>query len=262
MAFELITKLGLYTLNLCSAIGDFTQFLAHAIKILFTTPLKMGQIRTQIMHVGVESSPIIILTGSFTGLALALQSYVGFSRFGAESFIGGVVAMGMMRELGPVLAGLMITARAGSAMAAELATMNITEQIDALKTLRIDPYQYLIIPRLLAGIIVTPCLALFSMLFGIAAGYFFCTHMLELNSEIYFASIRNFIELSDMTVGLIKASFFGLIISWVGSYYGYHASGGAQAVGNATTRSVVLSSILILIANYLLSSFLLQTGLG
>ncbi len=261
MALELISKLGLYTLKVCSLIGDFTQFLARAIKVLCTMPLKMKLVRIQIMRLGVESSLIIILTGSFTGLALALQAYVGFSRFGAESFIGGVVAMAMTRDLGPVLAALMITARAGSAMAAELAMMNTTEQIDALRTLCIDPYQYLIIPRLIAGIMVTPCLALFSMLFGIASGFVFCTYLLALNPEIYFASIRNFVEPADLAVGLIKAGVFGVIISWVGAYYGYHARG-ERAVGSATTRSVVVASVLILVTNYLLSSFLLQTGLG
>ncbi len=206
--------------------------------------------------IGVESFNIVMLTGGFTGMVLALQSYVGFQRVGGEQFIGSVVALGMVRELGPVLTGLMVTGRAGSAIAAEIGTMSITEQIDALRTLRINVYQYLVVPRIIASTIMLPCLATFSMIFGVLGGYFVCVHILELSPEDYRHSIRAYVELKDILGGLIKSAVFGFILSWVGTYKGYYTSGGARGVGDATTQSVVLSSIMILISNYFLTELL------
>jgi phospholipid/cholesterol/gamma-HCH transport system permease protein len=262
MPLQLLDKLGGITLTITRRFIGFVLFLVRTLTVLTRSRLNKRQLCDQIIHIGIESLPIIILTGSFTGLALALQSYVGFHRFGAEDFVGTVVALGMIRELGPVLAALMVMGRAGSAMAAELGSMRITEQIDALITLQVDPYRYLIAPRFLAGVISMPCLALFSMIFGILGGYIFCVHVLSLNSETYISSIRQFVLFSDIAVGLTKSLFFGLIIAWVGSYYGYNASDGARGVGRATTQSVVAGSVLILIANYFLSSFLFKSGLG
>lgn len=206
--------------------------------------------------IGVESFNIIMLTGLFTGMVVALQSYIGFQRVGGEQFIGAVVALGMVRELGPVLTGLMVTGRAGSAIAAEIGTMRITEQIDALRTLRVDPFQYLIIPRIVASTIMLPCLAAFSMIFGIFGGYLVCVYMLELSPEDYYSSMRSYVELKDIISGLIKSVVFGLLLSWVGTYKGYYTSGGARGVGIATTQSVVLSSIMILMSNYFLTKLL------
>ncbi len=262
MSLRLVTQLGSYTLSSVIALTQFITFFGATTYALCTSSLKVHQMRSQIMKIGIESVPIILLTGSFTGLALALQSYVGFSRFGAHGFMGAVVAMGMMRELGPVLTGLMVTARAGSAMAAELATMRATEQIDALKTLAINPVQYLIVPRLVASVIAVPCLTILSMFCGIGAGYFFYGRVLELNAEHYITSIRNIAEFSDMLVGIIKSIFFGIIIAIAGSYCGYTAEGGAEGIGKATTRCVIIGCLLILIANYLISTFLFQAGLG
>src|SRR5581483_3301193 len=199
---------------------------------------------------------IVVLTGSFTGMVFALQSYIGFQRVGGEQFIGAVVALGMIRELGPVLTGLMVTGRACSAIAAEIGTMQITEQIDALKTLRVNPFQYLVVPRILGGTIIMPFLTLFSMIFGIVGGYFICTYVLELSPEDYINSIKSYVELADITGGLKKATAFGLILSWVGCYKGYTTSGGARGVGISTTQSVVQSSIMILISNYFLTKML------
>jgi phospholipid/cholesterol/gamma-HCH transport system permease protein len=260
MPLRLAARLGELAFTFCSRVGAFVLFLAQSIRVLFRTPLKVSYVLAQIKHIGVESLPIIVLTGAFIGLALALQSYVALSKLGAHNFIGAIVSLGMIREVGPIITALMVTARAGSAITAELGIMNITEQIDALKTLGIDPYHYLVIPRLLGGIIAVPCLTLFSMFCGIAGGYLFYTHMLELNPENYLAGIRQFVGLNDMGVGIIKSCFFGLIISWVGTYYGCTTFGGARAVGNATTQSVVVSSILILMANYFLSFFIYQLG--
>ncbi len=184
-------------------------------------------------RIGVESLNIIILTGLFTGMVLALQTYIGFQRVGGEQLIGAIVALGIIRELGPVLTGLMVTGRAGSAITAEIGTMIITEQIDALKTLRINVFQYLVIPRIVASTFILPFLTLFSMIFGIIGGYIVCVHVLELSPEDYETSIRNYVEMADIRGGLIKAAFFGLILSWVGTYKGMHTHGGARGVGDA-----------------------------
>lgn len=232
------------------------MFFWHAIKTGLTTRLKLSKVVTQMNRIGVESFNIIVLTGGFTGMVFALQSYIGFQRVGGEQFIGAVVALGMTRELGPVLTGLMVTGRAGSAITAEIGTMRITEQLDALKTLRINIFQYLVIPRMLASTIILPCLSAFSMIFGIIGGYVVCVHVLSLSPEDYRKSIESYLEFNDIRGGLIKSAVFGLILSWVGTYKGYNTSGGARGVGIATTQSVVLSSIMILIANYFLTKLL------
>ncbi len=257
-AIRFVNSVGSYTLDLCDNIGAFVLFLVHAVKTLFTTRLKLSKYFFQANRVGVESFLIIVLTGTFAGMVFALQSYIGFQRVGGEQFIGAVVALGMIRELGPVLTGLMVTGRACSAIAAEIGTMRITEQIDALTTLRLDTFQYLIVPRILAGITIVPCLTVFSMIFGIMGGYAVCVHVLELSPEDYMNSIKNYVELSDITRGLTKSCVFGLILSWVGTYKGFNTFGGARGVGIATTQSVVMSSIMILIANYFLTKMLEQ----
>jgi phospholipid/cholesterol/gamma-HCH transport system permease protein len=257
-----INFVGQTALSVFTEVGSFVLFLATTIKALFTTRFNWAQFFLHMKRIGVDSFSIIFLTGLSSGLALALQIYIGFHRFGIEEFIGTIVALGMTRELGPVLTGLMVTGRAGSAMAAEIGTMQITEQVDALKTLCINPYQYLIVPRMMAGIVILPFLTIFSMLCGIIGGYIYCVYVVELNADSYVSSIRQWLEMSDITGGLIKSSFFGLILSWVGSYTGYHTHGGARGVGIATTRSVVMGSIMILIANYFLSSFLHTIGVS
>ena len=206
--------------------------------------------------IGVESLTIIILTGTFSGMVFALQSYIGFERVGGEQFIGAVVALGLIRELGPVLSGLMITGRAGSSITAEIGTMRITEQIDALTTLRINTFQYLVIPRILASVIIVPCLTIIAMIFGIIGGYMVCVHVLQLSPEDYTNSITTYVEMADIAGGLIKSCAFGLIMSWVATYKGFYTHGGARGVGIATTQSVVLSSIMILISNYFLTKLL------
>ncbi len=257
-----INFIGRSTMDLLDMVGSFFIFLFNTFKTLFTTKLNTEQLFIQMKRIGVDSFLIIFLTGLSTGLALALQTYIGFHRFGIEEFIGTVVTLGMTRELGPVLTGLMVTGRAGSAMAAEIGTMQITEQIDAIKTLCINPYQYLIVPRVLAGIIIMPFLAIISMICGVIGGYIYCVNVIGLNPESYITSIQQFVELSDINGGLIKSSFFGLILSWVGSYNGYLTRGGALGVGISTTRSVVIGSIMILISNYFLSSFLHAIGIS
>lgn len=262
MVLKYINLIGQWGLKILNIFGNFILFFFTAIKTLFTTRLKIKQLFAQMDRIGVGSFSIVLLTGASTGLALALQTYIGLSRFGAHEFIGVVVALGMTRELGPVMTGLMVSARAGSAMTAELGTMQITEQIDAIKTLSINPIQYLVIPRMVASTFILPFLAIISMICGVAGGYLYSIYALDVTSDVYMSSIKKYVELSDITGGLFKSSIFGLILSWVGTYNGYKTTGGAKGVGLSTTQSVVASSILILISNYLLSSFLFRVGVG
>lgn len=236
--------------------GRFVLFLFKAIKTAVTTKLKVKKLFAQMNGIGVESISIVVLTGASTGMVFALQTYIGFKRVGGEQLLGAVVALGIIRELGPVLTGLMITGRAGSAIAAEIGTMNITEQLDALRTLHINTYQYLVVPRIIAGILIVPCMTIIAMMCGIVGGYVVAVFVLELSPEDYTSSIRSFVELADITGGLTKSAVFGLILSWVGTYKGFYTHGGARGVGIATTQSVVLSSILILISNYFLTKLL------
>ncbi len=256
MLLRLVQAVGAYTIALLNTFGQAALFLFQVIYTFSTTKLKVRKLFEQMQSIGVDSLSIILLTGVFSGGVLALQSYIGFKRFGAEEFIGPVVALSLIRELGPVLTGLMVTGRAGSSIAAELGTMTITEQIDALKTLCLNVYQFLMVPRILGATIILPFLTLFSMFCGIGGGYCVCVYVLNLNGEQYISGIKTFVEMSDITGGLIKAAVFGLILSWIGCYKGFATTGGAKGVGIATTQSVVISSIMILIANYFLTAFL------
>jgi phospholipid/cholesterol/gamma-HCH transport system permease protein len=247
---------GRTTIRACHQMSSFTLFLSKVVKTALTTKLKMQATFAQMSHIGLDSLVIIMLTGSFTGLVLALQTYVGFQRVGGEQLIGAVVALSMIRELGPVLTGLMVTGRAGSAITAELGTMRITEQIDALRTLRINVFQYLIVPRILGGTLIVPFLTVFSMICGIAGGYLMCVYVLELSPEDYVNGIKQLVDGGDILQGLFKATVFGFILTWIGTYKGYYTSGGTSDVGKSTTQSVVTSSISIVIANYFLTKLL------
>jgi len=256
MIIRFVDSVGRWAIEVCRSLGSFVLFLVKTVGTLFTTKLKVSKLFAQFQRIGVDSLSVVILTGLSTGMALALQTYFGFKRVGGEQFIGSIVALGMIRELGPVLTGLMVAGRAGSAITAEIGTMRITEQVDALKTLRINTYQYLAVPRILASTLILPFLALFTMICGIVGGYIVCVYVLQLSPEDYKSSIRTYVEMKDITGGLIKSCAFGLILSWVGAYKGYRTTGGARGVGRSTTSSVVTASIIILIANYFLTKFL------
>ncbi len=221
---------------------------------MFRPPLRLRAIIKQMEFVGVNSLVVVILTGAFTGGVLALQAYYGFRLFSAESLVGSTVALAMTRELGPVLTSLMVTGRAGSAMAAELGTMKVTEQIDALYTMATNPIKYLVVPRIVAGVLMLPVLTIISDFVGIIGGYLVGVELLNINSGIYVAKIIDIVELDDIFNGLVKSACFGLILSLVGCYQGFHASGGAQGVGKATTQAVVISSVSILISDYFLTA--------
>jgi phospholipid/cholesterol/gamma-HCH transport system permease protein len=206
--------------------------------------------------VGVKSIFVVVLTGTFTGMVMALQGYHGFRMFSAESLVGSTVALGMTRELGPVLTSLMVTARAGSAMAAELGTMRVTEQIDALYVIAANPVKHLIVPRVIAGVLMVPLLTVVSDFTGILGGYFIGVRILGINSGIFIKNITRLVDLNDIYNGLVKAACFGLILSLIGCYKGFNTYGGAEGVGRATTEAVVLASIAILISDYFLTAIM------
>lgn len=256
MIIEILNIIGNSIIRFFNIIGNFSIFLFQTLTTLFTTRLKIFKTLYQMERIGVDSIAITVITGAFAGAVLAIQTYKGFQQFGGEELIGPLVALAMARELGPVLTGLMVTGRSSSAIAAEIGTMRITEQIDALKTLCIDVHQYLIVPRILAGTIILPFLALFSIFCGVLGGYVVSVHILGLNPEQYSAGIKTFVEMADVRGGLIKSSVFGFILTAIGCYKGYNTIGGARGVGTSTTQSVVISSILIIIANYFLAVLL------
>ncbi len=251
-------KIGKFVYELIDSLGYKFMFFLECILSCIKPKFYPKLIIQQFIKIGFNSLPVVGLTAIFTGMVLALQSYTGFSRFSAESVIPNVVALSITRELSPVLAGLMVAGRAGAAIAAEIGTMKVTEQIDALKTLSTNPINYLVAPRIIAGVISLPCLVFVGDIIGIFGGYWVCVYTLGFNHDVYLINTHNFIELIDVVSGLVKASVFGLIISFMGCYYGFHTTGGAQGVGLATTYSVVSSSILILFLNYILTSLFFQ----
>jgi phospholipid/cholesterol/gamma-HCH transport system permease protein len=234
--------------------GRMLLLLVDTIRWSLYPPFRMDLLFQQMERVGVRSVLVVILTGAFTGMVLALQSFYATRSFGAETMVGVAVALSMTRELGPVLTSFMVTGRAGSAMAAEIGTMRVTEQIDALSAMAVNPIKYLIVPRVLASIVVVPILTVIADFVGIAGGYFSGVIILRINAGAYVANMEKYVELNDIYHGIIKAAVFGLILSVIGCYKGYTTSGGAEGVGKATTQSVVLATITILMANYLLTA--------
>lgn len=256
MVLSLFGFIGKTALKTCRGFGRYTLFVVQACHTAFATPVKLNKLFAQMERIGIQSFPISILTGLFAGAVLALQTYATFQRFGSEKMIGPIVALIMSRELGPVLTGLMVAGRCSSGIAAEVGTMRITEQIDALETLCINNFQYLIAPRILAATIILPFLTIFSMAFGVIGGYLVCIYIFALNPVDYIDGIKDLLKVSDIVNGLIKSAVFGFILSSVGAFKGFYTWGGAKGVGIATTQSVVLASIAILISNYFLSTLL------
>ena len=253
---QVLDNLGKTVIAAVEEMGAILILLISAIGWMFRPPLKLHLIIKQMEFVGVKSTLVVVLTGTFTGMVLALQSYHGFRLFSAEGLVGSTVALSMTRELGPVLTALMVTARAGSAMAAELGTMRVTEQIDALYVMAANPVKYLIVPRIIAGTVMLPLLTSISDLLGIIGGYFVGVVLLNINEGIFMDNVYKYVELDDLYNGLIKAAFFGLILSLVGCYKGFNARGGAEGVGLATTQAVLLASVTILVADYFLTAIM------
>jgi phospholipid/cholesterol/gamma-HCH transport system permease protein len=249
-----LRPIGRVAISFLEATGRLALFTARGVSHWVRPPFFPRLILRQMIDIGYFSLPVVGMTAVFTGMVLALQSYSGFARFNAESAIATVVVLSITRELGPVLAGLMVAGRIGAAIAAEIGTMRVTEQVDALTTLSTNPVKYLVAPRLIAGTIMLPCLVLIADIIGVFGGYLISVFKLDFNATNYLQLTWEFLKPMDVISGLVKAAVFGFIVTLMGCYHGYNSRGGAQGVGRATTNAVVSASMLILAANYVLTS--------
>lgn len=245
--------LGQLVLNILGGAGRVVLFGATGFSHLVRPPFYGRLFWRNFVDFAYFSLPVVAMTAVFSGMVIALQSYTGFSRFGATSAIANIVLISVVRELAPVLAGLMVAGRVGAAMAAELGTMRVTDQIDALRTLSTDPMKYLVAPRLLAGLLALPLLVLVADVLGVAGGFLVAVAKLGFNANAYLVSSIGFLAVNDVVVSLAKAAVFGVIVALMGCYHGYNSRGGAQGVGAATTSAVVSASILILAFDYVLT---------
>ncbi len=250
---EVLAALGRPALALLAAVGRVALYAVAAVGHLFRPPFYWREFGQQVLQIGWFSLPVVGLTAIFTGGALALQIYAGGSRFNAEAVVPQIVAIGMARELGPVLGGLMVAARVASSIAAEIGTMKVTEQIDALVTLSTNPMKYLTVPRLLAATLTVPVLVAVGDAIGIMGGWLVGISRLDFNSASYLKNTVEFLEFWDIGSGLVKGAVFGFLVALMGCYHGMNSARGAQGVGAATKAAVVSASVLILAANYLLT---------
>ncbi len=245
-------------LDVLDGIGATVLLGMRVLSWLVRPPLRVRQFIAAMDFVGVESIFIVALTGIFTGMVFALQMVYGFRRFGAEGMVGGVVAIALTRELAPVFAALMVTSRAGSAMAAELGNMRVTEQIDAIATMGVSPVQYLVVPRVVAGVIVLPCLYILFTMVAMLGAYGVAVSWLGVDPGVFMDRARQLVEPRDLYMGVVKSTTFGFLIALISCKQGFFASGGAKGVGIATTKAVVQSSVAILIANYIITSIMTE----
>jgi len=249
-----LATIGAVFLGFLAATGRLALFAGLTLATAFTPPFYPRAILREMVNIGYFSLPVVGLTAIFTGMGLALQSYTGFSRFAAEGAVATVGVLSVTRELGPVITGLMVAGRVGAAMAAEIGTMRVTDQIDALTTLSTDPLRYLVLPRLIAGLLTLPMLVFVADIIGVFGGYLVGVYRLGFNPEAYLNRTHQYLETTDVVSGLVKAAAFGFIVALMGCYHGYYSRGGAQGVGRATTYAVVSASVMILVFNYLITA--------
>ena len=250
---DALAAVGRGLIGACAQAGSVALFAAAGLSHLVRPPFYGRMFWRAFVEFAYFSLPVVALTAIFSGMVIALQSFTGFSRFNAEGAVASIVVLSVVRELGPVLAGLMVAGRVGAAMAAELGTMRVTDQIDALTTLSTNPMKYLVAPRLLAGILALPLLVVVADILGVMGGYIVAVLKLGMGPVAYLRSTFDFMTTQDVVSGLAKASVFGFLIALMGCYHGYRSKGGAQGVGAATTAAVVVASILILASDYVLS---------
>jgi phospholipid/cholesterol/gamma-HCH transport system permease protein len=248
-----LETVGRLFLNFLAVTGRLVLFTGNALSCCVRPPFYLRNLGRQMIEIGYYSLPVVGLTAIFTGMVLALQSYTGFARFSAEGAIANVVVVSLTRELGPVLAGLMVAGRIGASMAAEIGTMRVTEQLDALSTLSTNPMKYMVAPRLIAGVLMLPLLVMVANIIGVFGGYLVAVYKLGFNPSLYIQNTWDFLQTEDVVSGLVKAAVFGFIVTLMGCYFGYNSRGGAQGVGKATTNAVVSAAILILCFDYILT---------
>lgn len=256
--FRLLALLGDIIIRFTEETGRILILLGSVLKEMLSPPFEVGNTVKQMYEIGVKSIPVVLITAIFTGMVLALQTFTGFKRFGAESMVGSVVALSMTREMGPVLTGLIVAGRAGAAMAAELGTMRVTEQIDALETLAANPVKYLIVPRFSSSIVILPSLTVLADIIGILGGYLITVGLFGTSSVVYWRRTWDYLYLEDIYNGLIKACLFGAALALISCYKGFYTKGGAEGVGRATTGAVVVSFMTILISDYFLTAWLFE----
>jgi len=251
-----VEALGRVALDILESMGRFGRFLIEAITYVFVPPFKLGRLLDRINFIGFRSLTIVVLTGAFTGMVLGLQVFLTLSRFGSEAFLGPAVALSLIRELGPVLCAVFVTGLAGSALTAELGIMKITEQIDALTVMALNPTRYLVVPAVVAGLVTFPLMTAIFDVVGIFGGYLVGVELLGLSPGTYFGEMQSFVDWRDLMTGFWKALSFGIVVPWVCTYKGFHCGHGAEGVARATTQAVVLASVLILVWDYFLGSVL------
>lgn len=255
-------RLGTFVLNTTEGLGRAVLFLLNSLRLIFSRPFQPSLFLQQMLQIGVHSTLVVSLIGLFTGAVLAVQGEYTLSKFGATAFTGPAVALSLIRELGPVLTALMVIGRAGSAITAEIGIMRITEQIDALKSMAVDPLKYLMVPRLLAGMIAMPFLTGIFVVVGIVGGYLVGVTLLGLSAGTFMNQIIRSVDTLDVYSGFIKATVFGFIFGWVSCFKGYTCSFGAKGVNKATTQSVVTASVAVLVVDYFLTSILTRVFMG
>jgi phospholipid/cholesterol/gamma-HCH transport system permease protein len=251
---NVFASVGRTTIGFVNFTGRLALFTGDALSHCVRLPVYWYLILQQMLRIGYFSLPVVGMTAFFTGAVLCLQIYIGGNRYGAESFVPQIVVLGITRELGPVIAGLMVAGRVAAAIAAEIGTMRVTEQIDALTTLSTNPVKYLVVPRLVAAVLTMPILVAVADSIGVFGGYVVGTRSLGFNGSVYLENTANFVTQDDVVSGLVKAAVFGFIVALMGCYHGFNSKGGAQGVGQATTNAVVSASIVILASNYVLTS--------
>jgi len=260
IGMDSIRRVGAVGLTVVGRTGLMGIFLAQAIFFCFVPPLKLNRLIKQIHFIGFQSMLVILLTGSFTGMVLSLQGYYTLSSFGYEAFLGPMVALSLIKEMGPVITGLMVTGRAGSAVTAEIGIMRISDQVDALTLMGLNPFRYLVVPNLLAALVSLPLLTAIFDVVGIFGGYMVGVKLLGMGAGTYFGEMTSYVDMTDITEGLYKSLSFGVIIAWISCYKGYytgiHTGFGAEGVSRATTQAVVFASVLILIWDYFMTSIL------
>jgi len=245
--------------TLVEEVGQCLVLLARSLVWLFRPPFRYREFMRQLDFVGSQSVLIIVLTGAFTGMVSALQGYNGLNRYGAESMVGATVVLALTRELGPVISALMVIGRVGSAITAELGSMRSTQQIDALESMAVEPVQYLVVPRIAAATLTLPLLGLIFSFSGMVGAYLISTKYLSIDAGTFMEGIRDYLGMQDIVHGLIKSVVFGVMMALIACYKGIYATGGARGVGIATTRSVVLSSMLVLVSDYIMTSLMFRS---
>ena len=253
---EWVRKLGAASLLGLQRMGRMGHFLVKALFCATTPPIKSSRVLKQIHFIGLQSTLVIFLTGAFSGMVLGLQGFYTLNRFGSEALLGPMVALALIKELGPVLSALMVTGRAGSAVTAEIGIMRISEQIDALELMGLSPFRYLIVPNLLAAVIALPLLTAIFDVVGIFGGYLVGVKLLGMSGGTYFGEIVNYVDMKDILEGIYKSLSFGVLITWVCCYKGYYTGFGAEGVSRATTQAVVISSVTVLVSDYFLTALM------